>query len=316
MTAASVSTEPVGSTSRIKRRRWYAAALLSFVCPGLGQIYNTQGRRALAIVSLFLVAVAVLLVLSYFVALSFGVFIAMIAVAAVALLIYAAQIVDAGVRAWRMPAPMLKRYNRIWVYLLAIVALILFDSVQLLAGSKNWNIPSGAMLPTLEIGDYLVAEKGYFAGHDAQYGDIAVFKLPTDGKTDYIKRIVGLPGDTIQMIGGRLHINGTAVERARIEDEVVQRGAMTIRVPQYIETLPGGRSHRIREERGDEGMLDNTSVYRVPEDHYFAMGDNRDNSQDSRILTEVGFVPRANLRDRPGFVYWSRDRSRIGLRVE
>jgi signal peptidase I len=316
MSAASVpvSGPPVAVT---KRRRWFLAAPLSFFCPGLGQIYNGQARRGLKIfIGLQLVVLATILV-SHWMSASIALFAAFFGLVAIVMALQLFATIDAAVRAWRLKSIELRRFNRVWVYLLALA--IGFASNEALTSSLNfgaWNIPSGAMLPTLQIGDHLFADKRYFAGHEAQYGDLVVFKLPTDGKTDYIKRIVGLPGDTIQMIGGRLHINGKAVERTRIHDEVQQRGAMTVLVPQYIETLPGGRSYRIREERGDEGMLDNTPSYMVPADHYFAMGDNRDNSQDSRVLSEVGFVPRANLRDRPGFVYWSRDRSRIGLRVE
>lgn len=185
---------------------------------------------------------------------------------------------------------------------------------------EPFNIPSGSMVPTLLIGDYLFVSKfsygysryslpfgiGLFSGRifaeQPERGDVAVFKLPRDNRTDYIKRIVGLPGDTIQMRGGRLYINGELVKRERIDNFVP--GGSGNPLPQYIETLPNGVSHPIL-EMSDEGPLDDTAVYTVPPGHYFAMGDNRDNSLDSRVLSGVGYIPAANLIGRAEFLFFS-----------
>ncbi|WP_246149157.1 signal peptidase I [Skermanella pratensis] len=190
---------------------------------------------------------------------------------------------------------------------------------------EPFNIPSGSMIPTLLVGDYLFVSKfsyGYskytvafgaplFDGRlfytKPERGDVAVFKLPRDNRTDYIKRIVGLPGDRIQVINGVLHINGEAVKRDRVEDFVTtDQFGRQIRVAQYVETLPNGRQHRIIEE-SDNASLDNTQVYVVPEDHFFAMGDNRDNSLDSRVGAMVGFIPVENLVGRAEFLFFSID---------
>jgi signal peptidase I len=190
---------------------------------------------------------------------------------------------------------------------------------------EPFNIPSGSMIPTLLVGDYLFVSKfsyGYsrytvafgaplFDGRlfftKPERGDVAVFKLPRDNKTDYIKRIVGLPGDRIQMINGILHINGESVKRDRVEDFVTtDQFGRQVRVAQYIETLPNGRKHHIIEE-SDTGSLDNTQVYVVPDNHFFAMGDNRDNSLDSRVSSMVGFVPVENLVGRAEFLFFSID---------
>ena len=189
---------------------------------------------------------------------------------------------------------------------------------------EPFNIPSGSMIPTLLVGDYLFVSKfsyGYSrytvafgaplfeAGflHQARAWRVAVFKLPRDNKTDYIKRIVGLPGDRIQMINGILHINGESVKRDRVEDFVTtDQFGRQVRVAQYMETLPNSRKHHIIEE-SDTGSLDNTQVYVVPENHFFAMGDNRDNSLDSRVNSMVGFVPVENLVGRAEFLFFSID---------
>jgi signal peptidase I len=193
---------------------------------------------------------------------------------------------------------------------------------------EPFNIPSGSMLPTLLVGDYLFVSKysyGYsrhsipfspnvFAGRllfdEPERGDVIVFKLPSDTGTDYIKRLIGLPGDRIQVVEGVLHINGKAVERTRIEDFVNRdsEGGL-LRSVQYLETLPNGVTHRIVESMGDRGPMDNTPPYVVPPGHYFMMGDNRDNSQDSRFLDMVGFVPADNLVGRAEFLFFSTDGS-------
>lgn len=186
---------------------------------------------------------------------------------------------------------------------------------------EPFNIPSESMLPTLLKGDYLFVSKytyGYsrysfpfgfppFSGRiwesPVERGDVAVFRKPPENEIDYIKRIIGLPGDRIQVLDGILHINGEAVERERIEDFTGDNGR---KVNQYIETLPNGREHRILEAKGDEGPSDKTDEVTVPDGQYFAMGDNRDNSADSRV---IGFIPAENMVGRAEILFFSTDGS-------
>jgi signal peptidase I len=194
---------------------------------------------------------------------------------------------------------------------------------------EPFNIPSGSMIPTLLVGDYLFVSKfsygyskhsmpfslpvipGRVFESEPERGDVVVFKLPSDTSQDYIKRVIGLPGDTVQVKEGRLYINNKMVERERIEDYILtDGGGRSAAVPQYIETLPNGRVHRILEMFGDQGPSDNTEAFTVPEGHFFMMGDNRDNSADSRAFAaRFRFVPIENLVGRAEFLFYSKDSS-------
>jgi signal peptidase I len=191
---------------------------------------------------------------------------------------------------------------------------------------EPFNIPSGSMIPTLLVGDYLFVSKysygysrysmpfapnlfqGRLFGSVPERGDVAVFRLPRDPSQDYIKRMVGLPGDRIQVRGGVLHVNGAAVRREPLGPYTVEGDGPRMTVRHYREMLPGGVSHGIL-EMSDDMRLDNTPEFRVPENHVFAMGDNRDNSQDSREPGAVGFIPLENLVGRAEFIFFSWDGS-------
>jgi len=185
---------------------------------------------------------------------------------------------------------------------------------------EPFSIPSGSMVPTLKVGDYLFVSKysyGYsryslpfgiipFSGRvmesTPERGDVVVFRKPGAEHIDYIKRLVGLPGDEIAVTGGILHINGEPVKRVQVTQGLVDIGLVIQQAKIYEETLPEGRTHLIQ-ELSDQNSMDNTVPVTVPEGHYFFMGDNRDNSRDSRA--EVGFVPAENLIGRAEFLFFS-----------
>ncbi|MBX9841535.1 MAG: signal peptidase I [Xanthobacteraceae bacterium] len=168
-------------------------------------------------------------------------------------------------------------------------------------GIRKFSIPSTSMAPTLLINEYIVAVDRPRVAR----GDLAVHRLPKDNSTVDIKRVIGMPGDRVQIFEGRLHINGGRTEREALADfELRDAYDRPQPVRQYRETLPGGRSHRIL-EMSDNGFLDNAQEYVVPAGHYFMTGDNRDNSSDSRSLAQHGYVPVANIVGRPELVYFS-----------
>ncbi|MCL2538521.1 MAG: signal peptidase I [Alphaproteobacteria bacterium] len=253
-----------------------------------------------------------------------------------------------------------------WAGLIAII----FRSLLL----EPFNIPSGSMIPTLHVGDHLFVTKwsygysrnsfpfgswnlwsGRVMAREPVVGDVIVFRKPNDS-IDYVKRLIGVPGDAIQMLGGRLYINGHIVERSNPRPYVIANLPRSLRnagfqniddsgrimlirggriwidnapatfnytveyrpdwicrqapwectpmfATEWTETLPNGRSHNIVEIT-DTAEYDNTTVFHVPDGHYFMMGDNRDNSRDSRS-PDVGFVPRDNLLGRVWFVWYS-----------
>jgi len=202
-----------------------------------------------------------------------------------------------------------------------VFAMVIALLIRTLA-FEPFNIPSSSMVPTLLIGDYLFVSKfsygygsvgtfwgaapfsGRTPGGEPHRGDVVVFKLPRDGSTDYIKRLIGLPGDTVQMRQGVLYINGVPVERDKLAEPIpAPEGQIPAGITDYLEHLPDGPTHIIRKE-GENRPLDNTDVFVVPPHHYFFMGDNRDNSQDSRTKN-VGFVPEENLVGKAEFLFFS-----------
>lgn len=205
--------------------------------------------------------------------------------------------------------------------IIAVILAVVFRSFFF----EPFHIPSGSMKSNLLVGDYLFVSKysyGYsrysfpfglplFDGRvfasKPKRGDVVVFRLPANPRIDYIKRVMGMPGDFIQVKGGIVYINGTPLERQPLDTYEDNENKYRIKqIPRLSETLPEGKIIHILKER-QFGAADDTILYHVPDGHYFMMGDNRDNSRDSRFMDEVGFVPEENLVGRAEIIFFSTD---------
>ena len=302
-------------TETIKKRSPWVAAIFSLLCPGLGHLYATALPRAKWFLGIGIANSLVLWALP-FLPPSLPTVLALYAAIAFAVVFLVITIVDAVRCAKRLSPAALTKFNRWPVYLGLIISVRLFEQIPEMApGSLSWkqlesfSISSSSMIPSLLVGDQIFAFDGYYEANEPRAGDIAVFRLI--GGTIYVKRIVGLPGQRIQMIQGNLYIDGQRVAHERVADFI--GGSPLLRIPQFIESLPNGKSYSILQYREDDA-ISNTPEFLVPEGHYFMLGDNRNYSMDSRVGS-VGFVARESLIGKLGLIHWASDWSRIGLTV-
>ena len=188
-------------------------------------------------------------------------------------------------------------------------------------------IPSSSMEPTLLVGDRLfvskysygysrhslpfspnITQKRYFS-KNPERGDVVVFKTPADNRTDYIKRLIGLPGDTLQIIEGELYLNSQKIQRNKVEITFnINCGNRKLDINAFEELLPGGEKYIAVYNK--EGTMQNTDKFIVPDEHYFFMGDNRDCSKDSRFLSSVGYVTFNNLVGKASMIFFSNDKKK------
>ena len=217
-------------------------------------------------------------------------------------------------------------YENAKTFLAALIIAILIRSLFF----QPFYIPSSSMEPTLLVGDRIFVSKytyGYskhsfpfspnisnirFFSKQPIRGDLVVFKTPADNRTDYIKRLIGFPGDTIQFINGDLFINEIKISRKKIKNSnLVRCGDYFLETNSYIETLPNGIEHKTVYKK--RGTLQNTKKFKVPANHYFLLGDNRDCSRDSRYLDSVGYVNRINLVGEAKIIFFSNDTNKNSL---
>jgi len=211
-----------------------------------------------------------------------------------------------------------------WEFAKTILIALVFAIVVRSFLYEPVSIPSGSMFPNLKINDFLFVAKspygysrysfpyglppfeGRIFGNEPQRGDVVVFKWPKDNSTNYIKRIIGMPGDKIEVKAGVVVLNDKPIPRRRIDDYKFMKKGERIRAAQYIETLPNQVSYKVL-DYGPNHALDNVGTYIVPKGHYFMMGDNRDDSRDSRDLDFVGYIPFQNLVGRASMIFFSVD---------
>ena len=211
-------------------------------------------------------------------------------------------------------------YDNVKTLIWALLIAVLIRSLLF----QPFYIPSSSMEPTLLVGDRIFVSKytyGYskhsfpfspnisderFFSKEPKRGDLVVFKTPADNRTDYIKRLIGLPGDTIQFIDGELFINEVKIERDKIENKKnIRCGNFLLETNTYIETLPNGLQHLVTYKK--KGSLQNSKKFKVPLNHFFLLGDNRDCSKDSRYLDSVGYVNILNLVGEAKIIFFSND---------
>ena len=301
----------------VKRRRPFGAAALSLVTPGLGQLYNGMPRRGVIIYAINFTVFLLLNALTSSVAIQSSIAFFLAVILLVLWLGFLLLVLsDAWRGARRIGELELRRYNRWYVYLAAIAAAaglnyaVGFTAIH----TRSFHLPAASMSPTLNPGDRVFVSSNAYRARTPERGEVVVFELTDNSGAIFIKRLIGLPSDRIEVRGGLLHINDVPVTR-EVSAQSTLYVATDAEPPMvYLETFPGGRRHLIAEFT-DTRISDNTHEYVVPPGHYFMMGDNRDNSTDSRF-PRVGFIPHENLRGKVMYIFWSRELSRFGTVVE
>jgi len=272
-----------------KKRIPVIAAALSLVAPGLGQLYNGQILKGI----IFFLAILLIPTILFLAGLQ-GQFLGLAAIFIIAFCLWVFIIAEASVAAKRKKEVVLKAYNKWYLYLLIILLVngtyfIPRDSTANFAskvlGFRAYKIPAGSMEPTLLIGDYLIIDSAYFKKNELQRRELVICQNPKDPTKDFIKRIIALAGEKIEIKNKQVYIN----------DEVL------------------AESYVVHNDvNSDVAIRDNFGPEVVPLNHCFVLGDNRDNSMDSRWW---GSIPLANIKGKPLYIYWAKDKSRIGKKL-
>lgn len=268
----------------IPRKRYpVGAALLSFPVLGLGQLYNAQPKKAVVIYLLSLSMIPVLSMTTMPLTFSGALFLLL-----VSLVFFGFVMADAAKNARRLGSITLQKYNKVWVYVCIFLlhAFLITTVLEIFfpRSVKAFKIPSGGMLPTLEIGDHLIVDLTYYAKHEPRRGDVAVFIFPEEKSKDFIQRVIGLPGETVEIRRKKVFVNG--------------------------QELSEPWTHQFDEKSAAAQANFGPKV--VPVGAYFLLGDNRDHSYDSRFW---GFVDRSLFKAKALYIYWAADKGRIGATI-
>ncbi len=282
-----------------KKRIPLIAALLSLVAPGLGQIYNNQIKKGIV----FFLAYFLLPLLMFFTGLQYQ-FHGLIAILLFLICFWLFIIGDAFFVAVKTKEVILRPYNKWYIYLLIILLInsayliptyFIANIANKVLGFSPYKIATGAMEPTLSIGDCLIADFKYFKKNDLQRGDLVIFQYPEDPAKDFIKRLIALEGEKIEIKNKQIYINDEAIP----ESYKVYNDSQV-----YTKNGYYGYNDVIR---------DNFGPIVVPSGYCFVMGDNRNNSWDSR---HWGSLPLHNIKGKPLYIYWAKDKSRIGMKIK
>jgi len=301
----------VGPHRRWGRVLW--GALLSLVLPGLGQVYAGSWHRGILLAATGFLLGCCLWGLTWaappipWALAGAGLLMALI------LILMIGATIDAAVGLARHPVRARKRwYRSAWFTWLA-VSILGIPLAILPTGWKTYSIPSSGDAPSVMVGDTIVVD-ARSPDLAPTHGDVAVFRLPRNRSIDYVKRVVGVSGDRVQLRDGQLLINSQLAPRRPDGEVTIEENGRSRTYRRFIETLPGGKSYAILKAT-DQGEANNTPEYVIPAGQLFFLGDNRDNSVDSRF-TSVGFVPVANVTGSAKTVLWGSDRGRLLSPVE
>ena len=300
-------TEAWQASRSWKRAVW--SGLLSLVMPGLGQIYARSWRIGVVLPCILTAIYPVLRLIMRFVpSTPATVTVVFAAVIIISLTIRVGSAADAVSRSRRNVVPRPNWLRSTWFACLVFISVNGAIELLLPFPWRMFTIPAASQVPTLLIGDWIVVDTRT-AGTTPNRGDVVVFLYPRDHTTDYVKRVIGLSGDHVQMRRGILYINGEMIPRSPAGEYTANDDGVQMVFRRYQESLPGGKQYYIVKAT-DDGEVNNTLEYIVPPGHFFVLGDNRDNSADSRFMNGVGFVPIDYLVGTARVVTWASDPAR------